>query len=176
MSKRGQTLAQGIERDKYLNNTKNTQDIEKTETIAVEDMSKEQLVQLFYKLADEGRFDDEDIDDCDGCHAVSDVKGFLEISIAVGNDRESVISLRDLLVSGKLRELKIGVNRPVVNVDRECIISGCSIQKPDASACPLIVITEQAWHWRRNERRINGAVREGTVRRIGAVRVDGRHN
>lgn len=65
MSKRGQTLAQGIERDKYLNNTKNTQDIEKTETIAVEDMSKEQLVQLFYKLADEGRFDDEDIDDCD---------------------------------------------------------------------------------------------------------------
>ena len=50
------------------------------------------------------------------------------------------------------------------------------IQKPDASACPLIVITEQAWHWRRNERRINGAVREGTVRRIGAVRVDGRHN
>lgn len=65
MSKRGQTLAKGIERDKYLNNTKNTQDIEKTETIAVEDMSKEQLVQLFYKLADEGRFDDEDIDDCD---------------------------------------------------------------------------------------------------------------
>lgn len=61
-------------------------------------------------------------------------------------------------------------------IDRECIISGCSIQKPDASACPLIVITEQAWHWRRNERRINGAVREGTVRRIGAVRVDGRHN
>lgn len=45
------------------NNTKNTQDIEKTETIAVEDMSKEQLVQLFYKLVDEGCFDD-----CDGCH------------------------------------------------------------------------------------------------------------
>lgn len=65
MSKRGQTLAQGIERDKYLNNTKNTQDIEKIGTIAVEDMSKEQLVQLFYKLADEGRFDDEDINDCD---------------------------------------------------------------------------------------------------------------
>ena len=69
MSKRGQTLAQGIERDKYLNNTtKNTQDIEKTETISVEDMTKEQLVQLFYKLADEGCFDDEDINDCDGCH------------------------------------------------------------------------------------------------------------
>lgn len=65
MSKRGQTLAQGIERDKYLNNIKNTQNIEKTETITVEDMSKEQLVQLFYKLADEGRFDDEDIDGCD---------------------------------------------------------------------------------------------------------------
>lgn len=65
MSKRGQTIAQGIERDKYLNNIKNTQNIEKTETITVEDMSKEQLVQLFYKLADEGRFDDEDIDGCD---------------------------------------------------------------------------------------------------------------
>jgi len=65
LSKRGQTLAQGIERDKYLNNIKNTQNIEKTETITVEDMSKEQLVQLFYKLADEGRFDDEDIDGCD---------------------------------------------------------------------------------------------------------------
>ena len=50
------------------NNTKNTQDIEKTETVAVEDMTKEELVQLFYKLADEGCFDDEDIDDCDGCH------------------------------------------------------------------------------------------------------------
>lgn len=72
MSKRGQTLAQGIERDKYLNNTKNTQDIEKIETIAVEDMSKEQLVQLFYKLADEGRFDDEDINDCDGCYCCDD--------------------------------------------------------------------------------------------------------
>ena len=55
-----------------MNNTKNTQDIEKTETIAVEDMSKEQLVQLFYKLADEGRFDDEDVDDCDGCHCCDD--------------------------------------------------------------------------------------------------------
>lgn len=61
MSKRGQTLAQGIERDKYLNNTtKNTQDIKKTETIAVEDMSKEELVQLFYKLADEGCCDNDD--------------------------------------------------------------------------------------------------------------------
>ena len=54
------------------NTTKNTQDIKKTETIAVEDMSKEQLVQLFYKLADEGRFDDEDNDDCDGCHCCED--------------------------------------------------------------------------------------------------------
>lgn len=51
-----------------MNNTKNTQDIEKTETVAVEDMTKEELVQLFYKLADEGCFDDEDIDHCDGCH------------------------------------------------------------------------------------------------------------
>ncbi len=55
-----------------MNNTKNTQDVEITETIAVEDMSKEQLVQLFYKLADEGRFDDEDVDDCDGCHCCDD--------------------------------------------------------------------------------------------------------
>ena len=54
------------------NTTKNTKDIEMTETIAVEDMSKEQLVQLFYKLADEGRFDDKDIDDCDGCHCCDD--------------------------------------------------------------------------------------------------------
>ena len=54
------------------NTTKNTQDIKKTETIAVEDMSKEELVQLFYKLADEGCFDDENIDDCDGCHCCDD--------------------------------------------------------------------------------------------------------
>ena len=55
-----------------MNNTKNTQDIEKTETIAVEDMSKEQLVQLFYRLADEGCFDDEDINDCDDCQRCDD--------------------------------------------------------------------------------------------------------
>ena len=55
-----------------MNNTKNTKDIEMTKTIAVEDMSKEQLVQLFYKLADDGRFDDKDIDDCDGCHCCDD--------------------------------------------------------------------------------------------------------
>lgn len=54
------------------NNTKNAQDIEKTETVAVEDMTKEELVQLFYKLADEGCFDDEDIDNCDGCHCCDD--------------------------------------------------------------------------------------------------------
>ena len=55
-----------------MNNTKNTQDIEKTETISVEDMTKEQLVQLFYKLADEGCFDDEDINDCDDCQRCDD--------------------------------------------------------------------------------------------------------
>ena len=55
-----------------MNNTKNTQDIEKTETIAVEDMTKEELVQLFYKLADEGCFDDEDINDCDDCQRCDD--------------------------------------------------------------------------------------------------------
>lgn len=54
------------------NNTKNAQDIEKTETVAVEDMTKEELVRLFYKLADEGCFDDEDIDNCDGCHCCDD--------------------------------------------------------------------------------------------------------
>ena len=54
------------------NNTKNAQDIEKTETVAIEDMTKEELVQLFYKLADEGCFDDEDIDNCDGCHCCDD--------------------------------------------------------------------------------------------------------
>lgn len=54
------------------NTTKNTQDIEKTETISVEDMTKEQLVQLFYKLADEGCFEDEDINDCDGCQCCND--------------------------------------------------------------------------------------------------------
>ena len=55
-----------------MNNTKNTQNIEKTETIAVEDMTKEELVQLFYKLADEGCFDDEDINDCDDCQRCDD--------------------------------------------------------------------------------------------------------
>lgn len=73
MSKRGQTLAQGIERDKYLNNTtKNTQDIKKTETIAVEDMSKEELVQLFYKLADEGCCDNDE-GCCDNDDDVGDI-------------------------------------------------------------------------------------------------------
>lgn len=55
-----------------MNNTKNTQDIEKTETVAVEDMTKEELVQLFYKLADEGCFNNEDIDNCDDCHCCDD--------------------------------------------------------------------------------------------------------
>ena len=54
------------------NTTKNTQDIKKTETIAVEDMSKEELVQLFYRLADEGCFDDEDTNDCDDCQRCDD--------------------------------------------------------------------------------------------------------
>jgi hypothetical protein len=90
LSKRGQTLAQGIERDKYLNNTKNTQDIEKIETIAVEDMSKEQLVQLFYKLADEGRFDDEDIDGCYCCDDDDDDIGDV-VDPVIGFSLENVI-------------------------------------------------------------------------------------
>lgn len=57
-----------------MKDTKNTQEIEKTESVAIEDMTKEQLVELFYKLADEGCFDDEDIDDCDcgHCHCCDD--------------------------------------------------------------------------------------------------------
>lgn len=76
-----------------MNNiTKNTQDIKKTETIAVEDMSKEELVQLFYKLADEGCFDDEDIDDCDGCHCCDDDDDIGDIiDPVVGFNLENVI-------------------------------------------------------------------------------------
>ena len=68
------------------NTTKNTQDIKKTETIAVEDMSKEELVQLFYKLADE------DIDDCDGCHCcdVDDDIGDI-VDPVIGFNLENVI-------------------------------------------------------------------------------------
>ena len=76
------------------NTTKNTQDIKKTETIAVEDMSKEELVQLFYKLADEGCFDDEDIDDCDGCHCcdVDDDIGDI-VDPVIGLDKSIWISI-----------------------------------------------------------------------------------
>lgn len=74
------------------NTTKNTQDIKKTETIAVEDMSKEELVQLFYKLADEGRFDDEDIDDCNGCHCCGDDDDIGDIiDPVIGFNLENVI-------------------------------------------------------------------------------------
>lgn len=63
-----------------------------TETIAVEDMSKEQLVQLFYKMADEGRFDDEDIDDCDGCHCCGDDDDIGDIiDPVIGFNLENVI-------------------------------------------------------------------------------------
>lgn len=68
------------------NTTKNTQDIKKTETIAVEDMSKEELVQLFYELADEGCFDDEDIDDCDGDDDIGDI-----VDPVIGFNLENVI-------------------------------------------------------------------------------------
>ena len=61
------------------NNTKNAQDIEKTETVAVEDMTKEELVQLFYKLADEGCFNNEDIDNCDDCHCCDDYEDIDDI-------------------------------------------------------------------------------------------------
>lgn len=74
------------------NTTKNTQDIKKTETIAVEDMSKEELVQLFYKLADEGCFDDENIDDCDGCHCCDDDDDIGDIiDPVIGFNLENVI-------------------------------------------------------------------------------------
>lgn len=75
-----------------MNNTKNTKDIEMTETIAVEDMSEEQLVQLFYKMADEGRFDDEDIDDCNGCHCCGDDDDIGDIiDPVIGFNLENVI-------------------------------------------------------------------------------------
>ena len=74
------------------NTTKNTQDIKKTETIAVEDMSKEELVQLFYKLADEGYFDDEDINDCDGCQCCDDDDDIGDIvDPVIGFNLENVI-------------------------------------------------------------------------------------
>ena len=74
------------------NTTKNTQDIEKTETISVEDMTKEQLVQLFYKLADEGCFDDEDINDCDSCQCCDDDDDIGDIvDPVIGFNLENVI-------------------------------------------------------------------------------------
>ena len=75
-----------------MNNTKNTQDIVKTETIDAEDMSKEQLVQLFYRLADEGCFDDEDINDCDGsqCRDDDDAIGDI-VDPVIGFNLENVI-------------------------------------------------------------------------------------
>ena len=58
------------------NTTKNTQEIEKDETIAIEDMTKEQLVELFHQLIDEGYFDEDVVedDDCDcgHCHCCDD--------------------------------------------------------------------------------------------------------
>ena len=75
------------------NTTKNTQDIEKTETISVENMTKEQLVQLFYKLADEGCFDDEDINNCDGCQCCDDDDDIGDIvDPVIGFNLENVIN------------------------------------------------------------------------------------
>lgn len=57
------------------NTTKNTQEIEKTENIAVEDMTKEQLIDLVYDLAKQAHCietDDEDDCDCDNCHCCDD--------------------------------------------------------------------------------------------------------
>ena len=76
------------------NTTKNTQDIEKNESVAIEDMTKEQLLDLFYKLADEGCFDDEDVDDCDcdHCHCCDDDDDIGDIvDPVVGFNLENVI-------------------------------------------------------------------------------------
>ena len=58
------------------NTTKNTQEIEKDETVAIEDMTKEQLVELFHQLIDEGYFDEDAVEDddcdCDHCHCCGD--------------------------------------------------------------------------------------------------------
>jgi len=76
------------------NTTKNTQEIKKNETVTIEDMSKEQLLDLFYKLADEGCFDDEDVDDCDcdHCHCCDDDDDIGDIiDPVVGFNLENVI-------------------------------------------------------------------------------------
>ena len=73
-----------------MNNTaKNAKDIENNETFAIEDMTKEQLVELFYKLADEGCFDDEDVDDCHCCDDDDDIGDIVDP--VVGFDLENVI-------------------------------------------------------------------------------------
>lgn len=74
-----------------MNNT--TQNIEKNESVAIEDMTKEQLLDLFYKLADEGCFDDaEDDCDCDHCHCCDDDDDIGDIvDPVVGFNLENVI-------------------------------------------------------------------------------------
>lgn len=79
-----------------MKDTKNTQEIEKNETVAIEDMTKEQLLDLFYKLADEGCFDedtdDEDDCDCDHCHCCDDDDGVGDIvDPVIGFNLENVI-------------------------------------------------------------------------------------
>ena len=77
-----------------MNNTKNAKDIEKNETVAIEDMTKEQLVELFYKLADEGCFDDAEDDDdcdCDHCHCCDDDDIGDIVDPVVGFNLENVI-------------------------------------------------------------------------------------
>lgn len=84
-----------IERDKVLNNTtKNTQEIEKDETVAIEDMTKEQLVELFHQLIDEGYLDEDAVedDDCDHCHCCDDDDDIGDIvDPVIGFNLENVI-------------------------------------------------------------------------------------
>ena len=80
-----------IKRDKILKDItkKNTQEITDTETVTLEDMSKEQLIDLIYELADEC---DEDDDDCCCCHCHDDEDGDGDIvDPVIGFDLDNVI-------------------------------------------------------------------------------------
>ena len=70
-----------------MNNT--TKNIEKTETITLEDMSKEQLIDLIYQMADDSEDDD---CDCDNCHCCDDDDDIGDIvDPVIGFDLDNVI-------------------------------------------------------------------------------------
>mgnify|MGYP006907954995 CR=1 FL=1 len=66
-----------------------TQNIEKTETITLEDMSKEQLIDLIYQMADDS---EDDECDCDNCHCYDDGDDIGDIvDPVIGFNLENVI-------------------------------------------------------------------------------------